>query len=308
VHRALLFVILALMGSATLLAEAPPDTRQVREFASKFGPVFVVDEGDVRVLRFGDPDASDQTVIHLADPDRVPLEYVRTAALGFSFPEKPRRALMIGLGGGAFVRVTRRWFPEVKLTAVEIDPVVVELAQQYFGVIADERSRLVVDDGGRYLKRNTGPWDLVFLDAYDGDEVPSHLATRAFFDLVRARLAPGGVAVMNLAVDDDKLQQKIRERFAGAFPGCTAVTEPEWGNVLLFGTATRKGHGLAPLTARARALSKARGLPFQLGDVAAEGASCRVTGQPKPGAAKTGAAKPGTAAQKKGSGLPPVAR
>lgn len=276
VQPALAFVILALMASATLLAEVDASrARKVREFASKFGPVFVVDEGDTRSLRFGDPDGSDQTVIHLSDPKRVPLEYVQTAALGFSFPKAPRAALMIGLGGGAFMRVTRRWFPEVTMTAVEIDPVVVELAQQYFGVVADKRSHLVVDDGGRYLKRKTGPWDLVFLDAYDGDDVPAHLATRNFFDLVRVRLTPGGVAVMNLAVDDEKLQREIRDRFADAFPGCTAVREPEWGNVLLFGTATRKGHGAQALTARARALSKARGLPFQLGEMASTGDACR---------------------------------
>lgn len=282
-HRAAPFVILVLVTSVALGAEpAPQDApaqdggRVVREFASRYGPVFVVDEGRTRALRFGDPDAPDQTVIDRNDPSRTPLEYVRTAALGFSFPDKPRRALLIGLGGGAFVRVVRRYLPEVKTDAVEINPVVVEVAKEYFGIVDDDRSDLFVDDGGRFVKTHTGPWDLAFLDAYDGEEVPTHLATRAFFRLVRTRLTPGGVAVLNLAVEDEALAAQIRARFASAFAGCTAVEEPEWGNVLLFGTSSSRGHDKAALARRARALAKARGMPFALGEMAAAAGPCRV--------------------------------
>ena len=73
-------------------------------------------------------EASEQSVIHLSDPDVVPLEYIRTSMLGFSFVDKPQDTLMIGLGGGAFVRLVRRFLPEVHVDAVEIDPVVVDIA------------------------------------------------------------------------------------------------------------------------------------------------------------------------------------
>jgi spermidine synthase len=248
--------------------------RVVRSFVSKFGTIYVVDEGELRSLRFDDPDAAEQTVIHLRDPDAVPLEYIRTSALGLSLVDQPKDALMIGLGGGAFVRVVRRWVPELHVDAVEIDPVVVEVARTWFGVDDGPRTKLVVDDGARYLKRTRKKWDLIFLDAYSGDAVPSHLATREFFDRVRARLRPGGVVVMNVAVEERVLERRLVRRFARSFPGCSEVTEPEWGNVLLFGTVERAGHEPARLVERADRFARARALPFRLVDAAASATAC----------------------------------
>jgi spermidine synthase len=53
-------------------------------------------------------------------------------------------------------------------------------------------------DGRRYLRANRDTYDFVHLDVYRGEELPPHMTTREFFELVASRLRPGGVLAMNL--------------------------------------------------------------------------------------------------------------
>ena len=46
--------------------------------------------------------------------------------------------LVIGLGAGSSEKAMLRDFPDVRMHAVEIDPVVVDVAQRYFEVPEDE--------------------------------------------------------------------------------------------------------------------------------------------------------------------------
>ena len=74
----------------------------------------------------------------------------------------------------------------------------VDVARQYFGMPDSPRLKVAVEDGRRYLQRNEQRYDVIALDAYFSDSIPFHLATTEFVDLVRQRLAPGGVVVANI--------------------------------------------------------------------------------------------------------------
>jgi spermidine synthase len=275
-HRFWLFFLVLALTAATSTAADEAERPHIQSFPSEYGTVYVIDEGDLRILRVGSPQSVDQTVVNLRDPNAIPLEYVRVAALAFAQVENPRRALMIGLGGGAFARVVRRHFPEVVLDAVDIDPVVVKVAQSHFGVKNDARTRLFVGDGDAHIRQNPGPWDLIFVDAYTGEDIPAHLATSEFFARVRQRLAPGGVAVMNLAVEEKALESKIRRRFFEAFGSCTAVKEKRWGNVLLFGHDQQKVNPKGSLVKKTRALVGQRKLPTESIPLAKSAGPCAV--------------------------------
>ena len=52
----------------------------------------------------------------------------------------PEQVLIVGLGGGAMVHFLKHYDPDVKVDALEIDPVVVQVADRYFDV-RSERQR-----------------------------------------------------------------------------------------------------------------------------------------------------------------------
>jgi len=101
---------------------------------SPFGRVLVVDEGDLRHLRFGGVTGADQSTISPSDPGAAPMECIRHALVGLALVSQVRRALLIGMGGGTFSTLLQRAFPRARVDAVEINPVVVEAAKRHFGV------------------------------------------------------------------------------------------------------------------------------------------------------------------------------
>lgn len=274
----------ALMLTLALAADEPAPapaveregTRVVRSYPSAFGTVYVVDEGRVRALRFDDPDAPDQSVISLDAPKDVALEYVRVAALSLALSEAPKRVLVIGMGGGTFTRMVRRHLPAARTDAVEIDPVVVEVAKRWFFLEEDARTRVHITDGAAFLASARTKYDVIFLDAYDGEDFPAHLATDAFFGLVKERLTKGGVAVMNLAVEDEAIAARIWGRWQRAFPACLRVREPRYGNVLAFGRRAPFPSSPSELLARARAADRAYGFSFKTEAFARTATGCDV--------------------------------
>jgi spermidine synthase len=133
-----------------------------------------------------------------------------------------RRVLYIGLGSGSSPKRLWRDFPRVQIEAVELDPVVVDVAYRYFGVPRDPRLRVEIGDGRRYVAGSERRWDVIVIDAFFADAIPAHLVTQEFLELARTRLAPGGVIVTNaigaIAGPGSRLFRSIYKTYRTVFP------------------------------------------------------------------------------------------
>ena len=162
---------------------------------SAYHSIAVVEDGQDRYLRF---DSSFQSAMDLDDPFVTPFDYVPYLSLAFAYRPEAANALYVGLGGGSAPKRAWRDFPDLRLQAVELDPEVVDVARKWFALPQDPRLAVEVEDGRRYLQRNDRRWDVIVLDAYYSDALPFHLTTQEFLQLVRDRLAPGGIVVANV--------------------------------------------------------------------------------------------------------------
>lgn len=198
---------------------------------SAFGKIFVVDEGSTRHLRFDQWRGDDQSTMNLTDPNATPMEYIRFASLlGTAFGvSPPSRALAVGLGGGGFVTTMHTAVPNAIVEAVDVDATVVHVAREHFGLRRLEtdpnsRVQLIVDDGSAYLERQ-GPavFDSIFVDCYvagvpsDRSDIPEHIISDTFFQLLHSRLRVLGMAVINVAENDADAEMVIVSRFSQAF-------------------------------------------------------------------------------------------
>lgn len=237
-------------GVQTARASLPRGARVLERAPGRFGPIFVVEEAGQRALRFGDPTAEDQSAYRPKAPHREPVAYLSLALRALAWVEAPRRVLVIGLGGGSYLRHLRRLAPRAMLEAVEIDPVVPRLARRWMGLDAAGAVKVRLDDGRRALARDPTRYDLILVDAYDAEDYAPHLGTLEFFSLAASRLTPVGVLVANLSPNDRGQQARLLATFARALPGALCrVAAPDTNTV---------GFGGPVVRARPRALGSRR--------------------------------------------------
>jgi spermidine synthase len=192
---------------------------------TRYHRLAVVDDEDTRYLRF---DNSLQSAMYLREPFRTRYRYTDFFHLGIAYNPDARNVLFVGLGAGSSEKRMWRDFPNLQIEAVELDPVVVDVAYRYFGLPRHPRLRVEVGDGRRYLARDDRRWDVIVIDAFFADAIPAHLVTQEFLELVRARLAPGGVVVTNaigaLEGPGSRLFRSIYKTYRTAFP--TVLVHP----------------------------------------------------------------------------------
>lgn len=130
---------------------------------------------------------------------------VRAMFASYLYQPQPKRVLIVGLGGGAMVHFLTHHDSQVQIDAVEIDPVVVRLADQYFNVRAGGNVRVHTADAMAFIEATTDRYDLILMDAFlrpssdtDATGVPTGLKTVAFLNRLRQALAPGGVVAFNI--------------------------------------------------------------------------------------------------------------
>ena len=198
-------VVLWAMSSASTIG------RLEHEEVSAFSRIRVRRDGDVRALTFVRDNGQEavQSRLNLAAPHTLMSPYARGMFATYLYQPDPRRVLIVGLGGGAMVRFLTHYEPQVQIDAVEIDPAVVRLADQYFGVRTGGNVRVHTADAVTFVESVAEGYDLILMDAFlrpssdtDTTGVPTRLKTLEFLGRLKRALAPGGVVAFNINEHD----------------------------------------------------------------------------------------------------------
>lgn len=172
------------------------------------GVIEVIEEKGVRSLHFGS--LPRQSSISLTQPNKLELSYVRamTSCLLFK-PQLDDEALLIGLGGGSLTKHLLQHFPDCCLRVIECRKSVVKVARSHFRLPLDARLKIIVDDGGAYIRQrmesHAERYSFLFVDAFDHENVAQAIANEDFFIASQAVLKPDGILVINLWGGNDNL-------------------------------------------------------------------------------------------------------
>jgi spermidine synthase len=193
------------------LSAAPTAGELEHEEVSAFSRIRIRRDGDVRALTFVRDNGQEvvQSRVNLAAPQTLMSPYARGMFASYLYQPQPRRVLIVGLGGGAMVRFLTHHEPQVRIDAVEIDPAVVRIADEYFGVRSGGQVRVHTADAVAFVEVIAEPYDVIFMDAFlrpsdetDTTGVPTRLKTLAFLGRLKRALAPGGVIAFNVNEHD----------------------------------------------------------------------------------------------------------
>lgn len=128
-------------------------------------PVQVWEKLDRRELRFGNLIV--QSAYSTLQPDCLLLRYTRQMLAAIALVPQLENVLHIGLGGGSVANFLYHHFSNIQQTAVEINPLVIEAAYAHFGLPNDSRLKVLGVDVTESINVLSGPYDLIFLDAFD---------------------------------------------------------------------------------------------------------------------------------------------
>jgi spermidine synthase len=177
------------------------------------GILEVVESNGVRSLHFGS--TAKQSSIDINDPETLQLPYARTMSSWLLFKDKVDKAMVVGLGGGSLTRFLLYHFPECRVRAVEYRDSVVKIARSHFGLSLDSRLKVIVGDGGSYVRQQAqageGGYDIIFLDAFDVDGMAQSIASVAFFDACKMLLKSDGILAINLWGSESNLYSTCLE-------------------------------------------------------------------------------------------------
>jgi SAM-dependent methyltransferase len=160
--------------------------------------------------------------------------------LPYRFSEKPSSVLVLGSGMGNDVAAALR-NGAGRVTAVEIDPVILELGRElhFEHPYSDPRVTAVVDDARAYLEASRERFDLIVFALLDSHTTASHFSNIRIDNYVytlealtqaRSLLAPGGVLVIKFQVETPwiagRLKALLTETFG--FPPLRVTVRPSY--------------------------------------------------------------------------------
>jgi spermidine synthase len=190
----------ALIACLTIVAAAA-DARIIHRERSLYSTILLDERGSTICLQFSvRQDQRNQSCKDRRNPDKLVFGYARMMMKSLLLQPNPERILIVGLGGGTLPMTLASLFTDALIDVVEIDPAVVTVAETYFEFQETEQIRVFVQDARVFTKRagmRGDRYDLIMLDAFNGDYIPEHLMTREYLEETRDILAEDGVIAAN---------------------------------------------------------------------------------------------------------------
>lgn len=149
--------------------------------------------------------------IDLDNPLNLMGQYTQAVFMSaFWGNEQPEDIYIAGFGGGRLAMLFNHYFPQANIDGSDIDPNVLMIAQDYFGLDKSTLEGVVAMDSREDICQRKKNYDILFLDVFaGGGEHVNRLATLESFELYKRKLKNDGVIVANLANQDSRVENKI---------------------------------------------------------------------------------------------------
>lgn len=235
--------------------------------ADDFTPVEVFERGNWRFLSLagkGRLKAISHTNMYLPAPHAIGSRYIFDMLLLLLFNPTPKSVLILGVGGGDMVKFFQRFFPKCRIDAVEISPLVIEVAHNYFLMPTDGSIHMHETDAHDFLKTTRRHYDMIFADMFIGEkELSPGIRNLNFFKMCKKRLTPTGRFAWNGAALTQKQLNIFLEHLSLTFGRRLAILHLANGGSFLFLAAQKpEQYTRKMLEENARLLSQTTQYPF----------------------------------------------
>lgn len=121
--------------------------------------------------------------------------------IGFENIRNMQEVLVLGVAGGSVIKtLTDEIKCTGKITGVEIDPEVIALANEYFGLNKIPNLKIVIGDAFDYVLRTPFQYDLIVVDIFQDTNMPNFLFEQFFMKRLGSLLKRDGYILFNTMI------------------------------------------------------------------------------------------------------------
>lgn len=125
--------------------------------------------------------------------------------------EKMNSILLLGLGGGCVIETLLEEFNyKNKITAVEIDPSIIEIAKNEFNINNNPNLEIICVDALQFILQNSKEYDLIIIDLFIDIEMPEQFLNISFWKGIMKRNTKKGSILFNASLKNEK-EKKLNE-------------------------------------------------------------------------------------------------
>jgi spermidine synthase len=141
--------------------------------------------------------------------------------IGFERIRGFKHVLVLGVAGGSVIKTLSEDIGyKGKITGVEIDAKVIELANTYFGLADVPNCKIVIEDAFEFVLKSKDKYDLIIIDIFRDTTMPNFLFEHFFMERVNALLNVNGFILFNtmtLTEKDKARNIEYREKFSADY-------------------------------------------------------------------------------------------
>jgi spermidine synthase len=141
--------------------------------------------------------------------------------IGFERIKKFDSILVLGVAGGSVIRtLTDEIKFKGKITGVEIDSNIVEIANKFFKLNEIPNLEIVIDDAFEFVLKTKEKYDLIIIDIFQDTTMPNFLFEDFFINRINFLLNTNGFILFNTMVInklDEERNLVYKNKFGGDF-------------------------------------------------------------------------------------------
>jgi spermidine synthase len=153
-----------------------------------------------------------QGSMRMAVPDQIELEYVQQMMMWMLFNDNPTHVVQLGLGAAALTKFCHARFPGAKVTAIDLNPNVIDLCRAQFKLPEDDARLSVIEMDALDFVLNPArhnSMDVLQVDLYDAEAQGPVLDTPEFYQACADCLTDNGMMTVNLFSNTENRRKNI---------------------------------------------------------------------------------------------------
>lgn len=131
--------------------------------------------------------------------------------IGFEKIKSMNSILILGIAGGSVIKtLTEEIQYQGKMTGIEIDSEIIQIANEYFDLNKIPNLNIIIDDAFEFVLKTKEIYDLIIIDVFQDTHMPNFLFEKFFINRIGDLLHEQGFILFNTMTLDEK--QNLRNK------------------------------------------------------------------------------------------------